>query len=77
MLNARPLPGVNITRTSRPIAFRAWRLLVLAWCRFDIWSIETWIDACATDGIMESEQLDGCRARLEELRALQSTWENA
>lgn len=77
MLKASPMPGVTITRTSRPITFRLYRLCVLAWCWFEIRSIEDWIDACAADRILESDQLDGCRAKLEELRALQSTWRNA
>jgi len=71
------MPGVNITPTTRPIAFRAHRLLVLAWCWFEISSIESWLAACAHDGLLKGEHLDGCRARLEELRAEQATWRNA
>lgn len=58
----------RVIPTRRSLWQRLVRRSRLALIDFEIWSLEDWLDDCASDGILDSNHLTGCRYRLQELR---------
>ena len=77
MLTAKTMPGVTVTPTRRGLRHRIRRALVLAWCWYEIRNLKSWIKACESDGIYESDHMSECRGRLQHLRTAQTVWRNA
>lgn len=58
----------RVIPTHRTLWHRIVRFARLATIDFEISALEEWITDCARDGILDSNQLTGCRYRLQELR---------
>lgn len=77
MLTAKTMPGVTVTPTRRTVLFRLRRRLALLWCWYEIRELSSWTKACEADGIVDTDHMRGCRARLEHLRTAQTVWRNS
>lgn len=67
-LSDAELAGVAEPKPVRPWWSRAWRAVLRAWKRWQIYETEQYLEDCRNSGIADSLSLRDFRAQLEELR---------